>query len=76
MKNELNREKGEYRAGDLILNRYMPNASEEEREAARENLREFATIVVEIAKRLVREEAEHVREILEELKLMIEFESP
>jgi hypothetical protein len=67
---------GSQRPGDLILNRYMPNATEEEREAARENLREYATVVVGIAKRLVREEAEHAREILEELKLMIEFESP
>ena len=62
--------------GDLILNRYMPDAAEEEREAARENLRQYATIVVAIAKRLAREEAKHAREILEELKTMIEFESP
>ena len=64
------------RPGDLILNRYMPNATEEEREAARENLRQFAVIVVGIAKRIAREEAERGREILAELKTMIEFESP
>ena len=65
-----------HRPGDLILDRYMPNATEAEREAARENLREFAIIVVGIAKRLAREETKHAKEILEELKTMIEFESP
>ena len=53
----------------------MPNATEEQREAARENLREFAVIVVEIAKRIAREEAEHAKETLEELKKLTEFES-
>lgn len=66
---------GPQRPGDLILNRYMPNALEEEREAARENLREYAKIVVGIAKRLAREEPEQAREILGELKALIEFES-
>lgn len=64
------------RPGDLILNRYMPNASEEEREAARENLREFATVVVGVTKRIAKEEAERAREILGELRALIEFESP
>ncbi len=64
------------RPGNLILNRYMPDATEEEREAARENLREYALVVVRIAERLVKEEAERAREILAELKALIEFESP
>lgn len=64
------------RPGDLIFNRYMPNATEQEREAARENLREFALIIVGIAKRLAREENERAREILGELRALIEFESP
>ncbi len=64
------------RPGDIILNRYMPAATGEEREAARENLREFAVVVVGIAKRLAREESEQAKEILGELKALIEFESP
>ena len=64
------------RPGDLILNRYMPDTTEEEREAARENLREYALIVVGIAKRLAKEESKRAKEILEELKLLIEFDSP
>jgi len=64
------------RPGDLILNRYMPNATEEEREAARENLREFAIVIVGIAERIAKEENEQAREILGELKALIEFESP
>ena len=46
------------RPGDLILDRYMPNAAVEEREVARENLRAFAVVVVGIAKRLALEERE------------------
>ena len=46
------------RPGDLILDRYMPNATVEEREVARENLRAFAVVVVGIAKRLALEERE------------------
>ncbi|MGO8754662.1 MAG: hypothetical protein ACLQHK_05470 [Gallionellaceae bacterium] len=42
--------------GDLILDRYMPHASTEVREAARENLRAFAAVVVGIAKRLALDE--------------------
>lgn len=76
MQNDLLREKRPYRAGDLILDRYMPNETEEDREAARENLRQFATIVVGIAKRLAREETKHSKEILGELRALIEFESP
>lgn len=69
-------QKPNYRPGDLILDRYMPNATEAEREAARKNLREYALVVAGIAKRLVRQDAEQAREILEELKALIEFDSP
>jgi hypothetical protein len=44
------------RPGDLILNRYMLNATEEEREDARENLRAYATVILRIATRLATEE--------------------
>jgi hypothetical protein len=37
--------------GDLILNRYMPNASDAEREEARQNLYGFAATLVRIAAR-------------------------
>ena len=40
----------------------MPDATEEEREAARENLRNYAKVVVGIAKRLVKEERERAKE--------------
>ena len=46
------------RPGDLILDRYMPNASEAEREEARENLRAYAAVVLRIATRLATEEYE------------------
>jgi hypothetical protein len=46
------------RPGDLIINRYMPHASEEEREKARENLYAFVTVLVRIATRLAHEECE------------------
>ena len=65
-----------YRPGDLILDRYLPTATVGKREEARENLREYAKIVVGIAQRLVREENERAREILGELRALIEFESP
>lgn len=42
--------------GDLILDRYMPQATPEEREVARANLRAFAVVVVGIAKRLALED--------------------
>ena len=44
------------RPGDLILDRVMRNATDVEREAARENLRHFAEVVVRIAERIAREE--------------------
>ena len=46
------------RPGDLILNRCMPNATEENREGARDNLRAYATVVLRIATRLATEEYE------------------
>jgi hypothetical protein len=36
------------RPGDLFLDRYMPDAKEEEREAARGHLREFAAVLLRI----------------------------
>ena len=45
----------EHRPGDLILNRYMPNATEEVREEARENLRRLARVLLRIERRLARE---------------------
>ena len=48
----------EHRPGDLILDRYMPNAGETEREAARENLRAYAMVVLRIASRLATGEYE------------------
>lgn len=45
-------------SGDVILDRYMPLATSQEREAARENLRAFAMVVVGIARRLALEERE------------------
>ena len=47
-----------WQPGDLILDRYMPGATDEEREAARENLRAYMKIVVRIATRLATEEFE------------------
>jgi len=47
-----------YQLGDLILDRYMPDASDKEREAARENLRQYAEVVLRIATRLATEETE------------------
>ena len=47
-----------HRPGDLILNRYMPNASDAEREEARENLRAYASVVLRIATRMATEEYE------------------
>jgi hypothetical protein len=43
------------RPGDLILNRYIPNAAEAEREEARENLKRLARVLMRIEARLARE---------------------
>ena len=40
--------------GDIILDRAMLNASQEEREAARENLRRFARWLIRVHERLAR----------------------
>lgn len=50
--------KRERRPGDLFLDRYMPHASEEEREEAYENLRGLISILVEIDDRLAREKCD------------------
>jgi hypothetical protein len=39
------------RPGDVILGRYMPDASQEEREAARANLYGFVAVLLRIATR-------------------------
>ena len=41
--------------GDLFIDRYMPGASEEEREQARENLRRLIAVLVRINDRVGRE---------------------
>lgn len=46
----------ERKPGDLIIDRYMPNASEAEREEARENLRAYLAVVLRIAARVESEE--------------------
>ena len=46
------------RPGDVILDRYMPDASPEEREAARTNLYGFVAVLLRIATREATEEAE------------------
>ena len=44
--------------GDLIIDRYMPNATSAEREAARENLHAFVDAMVRIATRRANDEYE------------------
>ena len=51
-----------HRPGDLILDRYMPYATKEEREAARENLRQYAEVILRIATRLAEEKAEREKQ--------------
>jgi hypothetical protein len=43
------------RPGDLILDHYMPNATTEEREEARANLKAYVAAVIAIHQRLQRE---------------------
>jgi hypothetical protein len=43
------------RPGDLILDHYMPNATEEQREEARSNLKAYVAAVIGIRQRLDRE---------------------
>ena len=44
-----------HRPGDLILDHYMPNATEEQREEARANLKAYVAAVIAIHQRLQRE---------------------
>ena len=46
------------RPGDLFLDRYMPNATEGERELAYENLRGLISILVKIDQRIARGKSE------------------
>lgn len=48
----------ERKPGDVFLNRYMPNASEQEREAARENLYAYFAVLLSIATRRANEDWE------------------
>jgi hypothetical protein len=41
--------------GDLILDHYMPDASEEEREEARRHLKAYAAALLRVQQRLLRE---------------------
>jgi hypothetical protein len=40
-----------HRPGDIILDRYLPGASEETREEARENLRRLARLLIRVHER-------------------------
>ena len=55
---KLNARGKSYQPGDLILDRYMPDATDEEREAARENLRQYAEVLFRVTTRLATEEVE------------------
>jgi hypothetical protein len=46
------------RPGDLILDRYFPDASEEAREQAREDFRKLTALFLKIGDRLEREDRE------------------
>ena len=45
-----------YRAGDDLLDRYLPDADEETRERARDAFREWAFLILRIGERIEREE--------------------
>jgi hypothetical protein len=45
--------------GDIILDRYLPNASPEQREEARENLRRLARLSIRVHERLARERGDN-----------------
>ena len=47
-----------HRPGDFVLNRYMPNASEAEREAARDRLGRLGALLVRILTRVKQEKRE------------------
>jgi hypothetical protein len=48
------------RPGDLILDRYMPNATPEQREEARTNLRAYAAVLLEIGQRIAHADGDKV----------------
>ena len=48
-------DKNQQRPGQLFLDRYMPTATDEEREAAYANLKGLVAVLVEIDDRLARE---------------------
>lgn len=50
-----------HRPGDLILDRYMPEATEEEREQARDNLYSFAAVILRMCTRIARERGGRIR---------------
>ncbi|MBV8977714.1 MAG: hypothetical protein JOZ13_10090 [Alphaproteobacteria bacterium] len=52
----------EHRPGDAILNRYMPDASEEAREAARDNLFRLVDLVIRVNERLSRQSPAAIRQ--------------
>ena len=51
------------RSGDYIINTYLPNASPEQREEARESLRRFAKLFIRVHERLAKERAEKLRKL-------------
>ena len=55
----------EHKPGDLIINKYMPDATPEQKEEARENLRAFARLIVRVETRLAREAWEAKQKELE-----------
>ena len=48
----MTRHENDKKPGDLIIDRYMPNATETEREEARTNLRAYLAVVLRIASRI------------------------
>lgn len=46
----------EHKPGDVFLDRYMPNASDKEREEARQNLYDFFAVLLRIATRRANED--------------------
>ena len=45
-----------FKPGDVFLDRYMPDATEEEREQARQNLYDFFAVLLRIATRRANED--------------------
>ena len=48
---EFNAHGESWQAGDAIIDRYMPSASKAKREAARENLKSLASVILRISTR-------------------------